>query len=148
MTWMAPLGHIDEVAGLQDDLLAVAGVALRRDAADLARHDVPADVVVGVIMRRVRPRARDQHGAAHHGVGDVDGLVVDAEADAQRRLVGRVDADLFCRTTVTVCLSKGTMRLYSCYGSSFGTGAMRQQIMTGEFRQVATNMTHLYGTGY
>src|SRR5882757_2511303 len=46
---------VDEIAGLQDDLLAVAAIALRLDAPDPARHDVPADVVVRVVMRRVRP---------------------------------------------------------------------------------------------
>src|SRR5258707_10884311 len=43
---------IDEVAALQDDLLAVAAVALGRPYADLAVEDVPAHVVLGVIVRR------------------------------------------------------------------------------------------------
>ena len=60
-----------------------------------AVEDVPADVVLGVVMRRIRPRARHQDGAAHGGVGDIaDGLVADAEADAQRRLIAGVGADL------------------------------------------------------
>src|SRR3954447_24073697 len=38
--------NIDEIAGLQDDLLALAAIAARLDAPDPAGHDVPADALL------------------------------------------------------------------------------------------------------
>src|SRR6478672_7745384 len=45
--------NVNEIAGFQDDLLALAAIAARLDTPDAAGHDVPAHVVVGMIMGRI-----------------------------------------------------------------------------------------------
>jgi hypothetical protein len=89
-----PTRDVDEIAGLQNDLTAIAAIAARLDTTDPTGHDVPADVIIGVVVRRIRLRARDQHRAPHHRVRAINGLVADAEAHPQRRLVAGIDADL------------------------------------------------------
>src|SRR4051794_6178074 len=87
--------NIDEIAALQNDFFTIAAVAFGVPALDLAVEDVPADIVLGVIMCRVRSRAWHENGAAHRGVRDIAyRFVADAEPDAKGRLISCIRPDL------------------------------------------------------